>query len=109
MNGHSNGNGHSHHFSRDVTKEDPYADVREKLERLAAEDKKLHCGMTATATNKSISENMPLFIALTSYIGYAVLISVGHCRDLIAKFFKHGRYVKWLYLYVESCNALAFL
>ena len=73
---------------------DPYADVRDRMERLASADKELHTSMEhATAANKSISENMPLFIALTSYIGYAVLIAVGHFRDLVAGNFRHGRCV----------------
>ena len=77
-----------------MTPIDPYADVRDKMTRLATLDREVHTSMNSTsAVNSSISENMPIFVALPSYIGYAVLIAVGHVRDLIANFFRHGRYL----------------
>jgi len=35
----------------------------------------------------------PFFAAWTTYLGYAVLVFVGHVRDFCAKIFRKGRYI----------------
>jgi serine palmitoyltransferase len=82
--------------------EDPYADVRERLEKLSARDRSRYAshednedeGDSSQQQQKQHEIELPLFAAYTTYLGYAVLIFCGHIRDLLAKIFGHGRYLR---------------
>lgn len=52
----------------------------------ASEDE---CGENILTESEPI---IPFFAAWTTYLGYAVLIFVGHIRDLCSKIFRKGRY-----------------
>jgi len=70
---------------------DPYADVREELEELSIKDKRAFAqGEGSHAEEPKI----PSFAAFTTYLGYTVLILCGHVRDILAKLFRCGRYVR---------------
>jgi len=73
---------------------DLYADVREKMETIAMEDRanvvKIRAGEMAVHDEPQI----PWFAAFTTYLGYAVLILYGHARDIIARLFHCGRYMR---------------
>uniref|UniRef100_A0A7S4K9G5 serine C-palmitoyltransferase n=1 Tax=Odontella aurita TaxID=265563 RepID=A0A7S4K9G5_9STRA len=100
----------------DGGEDDPYADMRERMERLSREDREehvLHCP-PASATEEGEDEDpsracshgkgrcrhvvdestIPFFAAVTTYLGYAVLIVVGHFRDICANIFRSGRYLR---------------
>lgn len=95
-------------------KGDPFADVRERMEALSHRSRMLHAYQTTdknTATKDNcdtdpsdeltLVENtstpkepvIPFFAAWTTYLGYAVLISVGHVRDALSYIFRRGRYL----------------
>ncbi|KAG7374506.1 AMP-dependent synthetase and ligase [Nitzschia inconspicua] len=88
----------------DLFLEDPYADVRERMEALSARDRARYASHEDDAQQheqqhsrkkKPINHiELPLFAAYTTYLGYAVLIICGHVRDLLAKIFGHGRYLR---------------
>ena len=67
--------------------DDVYGDVRDVMEALAKEDR-LKFGKGEE------EEEIPFFASWTTYLGYAVLIMVGHIRDICAGLFGTGRYVK---------------
>lgn len=78
--------------------EDPYADVRDRMEALSLHHRMVHAYHTETSSQVSRSEFegepvIPFFAAWTTYLGYAVLIFVGHVRDFCAKIFRKGRYI----------------
>jgi serine palmitoyltransferase len=89
---------------------DPYADVRERLERLSARDRSRYashededeeddsssrqCNGMKQQRTKPVDMELPLFAAYTTYLGYAVLIFCGHIRDLFARLFRRGRYLR---------------
>lgn len=85
-------------FSQQLcSEEDPYADVRDRMEALSLHHRMVHAYHTETS-NVSRSEFegepvIPFFAAWTTYLGYAVLIFVGHVRDFCAKIFRNGRYI----------------
>lgn len=93
---------------QDLFLDDPYADVRDRMESLSArdraryashdEDSQLERGQQhQSKKNASKSNNhieLPLFAAYTTYLGYAVLIICGHVRDLLAKICGQGRYLR---------------
>lgn len=72
--------------------EDPYADVRDRLEELSARDRSRYAG--ASHENATHELQLPLFAAYTTYLGYAVIILCGHIRDLFARLLGHGRYLR---------------
>lgn len=91
---------------------DPYADVRARLELLSSHDRARHALHTnGVATKDSENEgwtnaaasggseasdddgHVPLLIAYTCYLGYAVIILLGHFRDFFALIFG-GRFHK---------------
>lgn len=93
--------------------DDPYADVRDRLEKLSRRDRNRyashddHVGHDDNKTgdfqsredeNRRQPENhaieLPAFAAYTTYFGYAVLILCGHIRDLFAKLLGQGRYLR---------------
>jgi serine palmitoyltransferase len=96
---------------------DPYADVRERMEALSFRDKlrfAYHNNAAYDTTNnitgeKSSSDHMMMmepgkacdphqditvFAAITTYLGYIVLIVTGHIRDICASIFRKGRYFR---------------
>ena len=72
------------------SEEDPYADVRDRLEELSARDRSRYADHSDDHKHEEIQ--IRAFAAYTTYLGYAVLILCGHIRDLFAKIFGHGRY-----------------
>ena len=93
--------------------DDPYADVRERMEALSLRDKlRFAYHNTASATegdnqddniaavmNEPVKECDPhqditVFAAITTYLGYIVLIVTGHIRDVCASIFRKGRYFR---------------
>jgi serine palmitoyltransferase len=77
----------------DYLSDDPYADVRDRIEELSARDRSLYTG---ASTMKMVDHelHLPLFPAYTTYIGYVVIMLCGHIRDLFAKVLGQGRYVR---------------
>lgn len=83
---------------------DPYSDVRDRMEALSLHSRMIHAYHTdsaglakSTATEEDLSQHgeptIPFFAAWTTYLGYAVLIFVGHIRDFCANLFRQGRYI----------------
>jgi serine palmitoyltransferase len=72
--------------------DDPYADVRDRLEELSARDRSRYA--SHGQHQKHEEAGLPVFAAYTTYLGYAVLILCGHIRDVFAKIFGQGRYVR---------------
>jgi serine palmitoyltransferase len=80
------------------TKDDPYQDVRDRMEALSLHHRMVHAYHDASASSSDASQEfgepvITFFAAWTTYLGYAVLIFVGHVRDFCAKIFRKGRYV----------------
>jgi hypothetical protein len=76
--------------------DDPYADVRDRMMLLAQQDRERHLtdnGDSYSVNLDSPAASIPFFAALTTYFGYAVLIIVGHVRDICASIFRSGRYL----------------
>jgi serine palmitoyltransferase len=74
---------------------DPYADIRDHLEALAARDKATYAHHKHSEDIECIGEpTIPSFAAVTTYLGYAVLILCGHIRDIFARLFQRGRYLR---------------
>ncbi|KAL7487232.1 hypothetical protein ACHAW6_012829 [Cyclotella cf. meneghiniana] len=76
---------------------DPYADVRQRMEALAFQDRARHLHQRdppkqSRGTTPRSHCDITIFAALTTYLGYIVLIATGHIRDICAKFFRKGRY-----------------
>jgi len=92
--------------------EDPYADVRERMEALSLRDKlRFAYHNTAATEGDNQDENIAtmmmepvkacdphqditVFAAITTYLGYIVLIVTGHIRDICASIFRKGRYFR---------------
>jgi serine palmitoyltransferase len=72
---------------------DPYHDVRERMEELAAHDRAVHATHTVSGNTKSHEEELsiPALTALSTYLAYSVLIMCGRIRDFFAALFG-GRY-----------------
>lgn len=74
---------------------DPYADVRDRMEALSLHSRMVHA--YHSEDNPSLEYNgeptITFFAAWTTYLGYAVLIFVGHIRELCSKVFRRGRYL----------------
>jgi len=84
--------------------EDSYADVRDKLEALSLASRNKYALHISTSTSDEKDHDccdnhnynipsIPFFVAMTTYLGYAILIFVGHIRDICAKIFRKGRYL----------------
>jgi serine palmitoyltransferase len=88
--------------------DDPYADVRDKLEALSARDKarfarhiddddkaqKQQDYSSSSGAHQQGEPDIPFFIAYTTYLAYVVLIVCGHFLDVFARIFGRGRYVR---------------
>ena len=86
--------------------EDPYADVRERMEALSLRDKlQFAYHNTSAAADDNVSQDsnikacdphqdITVFAAITTYLGYIVLIVTGHIRDVCANIFRKGRYFR---------------
>ena len=93
---------------RDIDREDdPYSDVHDRMEYLSTRDKMKHVyhdetTLTCESDLERFSNEAPntphqditIFAAITTYIGYVVLIVTGHVRDVCAKLFRKGRYFR---------------
>ena len=74
---------------------DPYADVRDRLEALSARDKNLYVYQEGGQGHNHLQHpSITSFAAFTTYLGYAVLIVCGHLRDIFARLFRCGRYLR---------------
>lgn len=99
-----------------LEKGDPFADVRDRMEELSHRSRMRHAYHTTEQNSTSFSDadpsedpslrngsqddtstptepSIPFFAAYTTYLGYAVLIAVGHIRDFFAQLFGRGRYL----------------
>lgn len=101
--------------------DDPYEDVRARMEALSLRDKMKHVyhEEITTSTNAhtqqqiqdessssftghsesvvvstSPHQDITIFAAITTYLGYVVLIVTGHIRDICANIFRKGRYFR---------------
>ena len=92
--------------------DDPYADVRERMEALSLRDKSRHVYHCQSETQPqddddegseknnfmvatpSSHHEITIFAAITTYLGYVVLIVTGHIRDVCANIFRKGRYFR---------------
>lgn len=92
--GHSIDSDHSCAFAFPESN-DPYGDVRHRLEELAQQDRARHALHTDDEEPHTADEEVqiPWLIAYTCYLGYAVLILLGHVRDFCAILFG-GRFRK---------------
>jgi serine palmitoyltransferase len=79
-------------FSYYGSPEDPFADVRERLEELSALDRARFADHTIA--HKHQEEGIPSFIAYTCYLAYAILIFIGHLRNAVSIVLHRGRYVR---------------
>ena len=73
---------------------DVYADVRQELEERSQQDQRVFARHTSVHTCTEQEPTIPSFAAFTTYLGYAVLILCGHVRDILARAFRCGRYVR---------------
>lgn len=86
---------------------DPYADVRQRMEKLASADREKHFSSgnntkKGKKTPKKSSSNttvephfaVPMFSAMTTYMAYSIYIVCGHFRDFCASLFQSGRFRK---------------
>jgi len=99
---------HNDGDDHDLLFEDPYSDVRERMEALSARDRARYASHEEEDQTKKTKQSaadkkqkkktnhieLPLFAAYTTYLGYAVLIICGHVRDLFAKIIGQGRYLR---------------
>jgi len=74
--------------------DDPYADVRQRLEQLSRCDKQKHVYHASDTARINPHPVITIFAAATTYLGYVVLITVGHVRDVCASLFRKGRYFR---------------
>eukprot|EP00543_Licmophora_paradoxa_P013520 CAMPEP_0202466304 /NCGR_PEP_ID=MMETSP1360-20130828/68357_1 /ASSEMBLY_ACC=CAM_ASM_000848 /TAXON_ID=515479 /ORGANISM="Licmophora paradoxa, Strain CCMP2313" /LENGTH=590 /DNA_ID=CAMNT_0049090397 /DNA_START=37 /DNA_END=1809 /DNA_ORIENTATION=+ len=78
-----------------LNEQDPYADVRDKLEELSTDDKQRFALGSSRGSDEPHSEPIiTTFAAMTTYLGYAVLIVCGHIRDIFARLVGRGRYLR---------------
>jgi serine palmitoyltransferase len=80
---------------------DPYADIRERMEHLRSMDRNRHVdGGNGGGEGErgrmvaSRGDDITIFAAVTTYLGYVVLIATGHIRDVCASVFGKGRYLR---------------
>lgn len=74
---------------------DPYSDVRDRLEALSLHSRMVHAYHSDDSASPEYNgePTITFFAAWTTYLGYAVLIFVGHIRELCSKIFQRGRYL----------------
>lgn len=74
---------------------DPYHDVRERMDTLAAQDRAMYATHTLPGNPKSHEEELsiPALTAFSTYLAYSVLILCGRIRDLLAALLG-GRYIR---------------
>lgn len=74
---------------------DPYSDVRDRLEALSLHSRMVHAYHSDDSASSEYNgePTITFFAAWTTYLGYAVLIFVGHIRELCSKIFQRGRYL----------------
>ena len=82
----------SHDEDYSMYYDDPYADVRDKMDRLAERDRARYA--THTQPHKHSEINIPSLSAYSVYMGYALMIIWGHIHDFCAFLFSRGRYVR---------------
>lgn len=85
----------SHDEDYSIYYDDPYADVRDRMERLSERDRSqygIHSEIPHDKHNKEI--NIPSLSAYSVYMGYALMIFWGHIHDFFALVFSRGRYVR---------------
>lgn len=97
MNNNSNSNSNIHTT-------DPYADVRERMEELAARDKSRFANSHSGGFHDDMTP--PAFMAIATYLGYAVQIFCGHVRDICARIFGRGRYIRTTLAFPSDNTAL---
>jgi len=76
---------------------DPFQNVRDRLEALSARDKQRFADpnqQQQAHDPREKEEGIPAAIAYLVYVSYAILIFVGHFRDLCAALFRRGRYLR---------------
>jgi serine palmitoyltransferase len=74
--------------------DDPYADVRAKMNQRAAADR-LACRRALAGEAPVVHEMAtPSWMAFSCYMTYALLILIGHLRDTLAYLLTRGRYVR---------------
>ena len=78
--------------------DDPYADVRERMEGLSGRDRTRHVYADhdggGNGEPSDPHRDITVFAAMTTYLGYIVLIITGHVRDICAGVFRKGRYFR---------------
>lgn len=72
--------------------EDPYADVREKMDKLAEQDRAQHALHTLPHQHSELVAST--FTAYAVYMSYALMIFWGHMHDFFSFVFLRGRYVR---------------
>lgn len=87
--------GDDYSYDESVLGGDPYHDVRDKMEALAAHDRGLHATHTVTGNKVSHEDELsiPALTAFSTYLAYAVLILCGRIRDFFAVLLG-GRYIR---------------
>ena len=75
--------------------QDPYSDVRDRMEALSLHSRMVHAYHSEDSSSLEYNgePTITFFAAWTTYLGYAVLIFVGHFRELCSKVFRRGRYL----------------
>lgn len=90
--------------------DDPFADVRKRMETLRRLDGMRHGARrrvvvedwstgddiddAIASSSPPIHHDITIFAAVTTYLGYVVLIATGHVRDVCASVFRKGRYFR---------------
>jgi len=78
-----------------TSSKDPYANVRDRMEALSLHSRMIHAyhSQDSASLEHNGEPTITFFAAWTTYLGYAVLIFVGHIRELCSKVFRRGRYL----------------
>ena len=84
----------SHDEDYSIYYDDPYADVRDKMDRLAERDRAKYATHSEPYNKHDNEINIPSLSAYSVYMGYAMMIFWGHIRDFFAFLFAQGRYVR---------------
>lgn len=74
---------------------DLYVDVRNRMEALSLHSRMVHAfhhSQDGPSQQYNGEPTITFFAAWTAYLGYAVLLFVGHIRELGSKVFRRGRY-----------------
>ena len=70
---------------------DPYADVRDKMERLARADREKNFSLKGNQTHEA-DDDLIIFNAFSTFLSYAIVIVLGNIRDLFAMIFGRSRF-----------------